>query len=104
MGQCRDKQCCTSTQSQMLQRQCRDHHRNAPKDMVLRHYCLRTYKNKKGMQKKSKEPTAAYFHLKLDCARRIVPDMEISDIVIHDEIMAHLSPGHKDVLTKFGLL
>ena len=78
--------------------------RSPPHDLILRHYCQRTYKNKDGVLKIAKEPTAAYFHLKLDCARRTAPTMELSDIVIHDEIRGHLSPGHKQVLVNFGIV
>lgn len=72
--------------------------------MILKHFCHREYKNDQGKIVQSPTVQAAYFHLKLDCARKVVTNMELSDIIIiHDEMKKSLSTGHKETLRKFGL-
>ena len=78
-------------------------YKREPNDLILKHYCHRTYRDKKGVQKLSKDPQATYYHLKLDCTRKEVPTMEIGHIIIHDEIRVHLTDGHRTVLKKFGM-
>ena len=44
-----------------------------------------------------------YFHRNLDCIRKINDNVEIQDIILHDEILADLKDEHKEVLRQFGL-
>ena len=80
-----------------------DKFKTAPNDLILKHFCHRKYKDKKGNMKISKEPQAAYFHLKLDCTRKLSPCMELSDIILHEEIRSNLSDDHINLLKNFGL-
>lgn len=81
----------------------KDKHKHEPHDVILKHYCHRRYKNKDGIYTMSKELQAAYFHMKLDCTRKVEPHMELSDVIIHEEVLGDLSDGHKAVLLKFGV-
>ncbi len=49
-------------------------------------FCYRMYKDKYGNNCCTKYLTSTYFHMKLDCVRKIAPRMEISDIVINEEV------------------
>ena len=64
-------------------------------------------KNKKLKQKnketKTKNLQAAYFHLNINCIRKVVPNMELRHIVVNDGVKEHLSDEQKMVLRKFGL-
>jgi hypothetical protein len=46
---------------------------------------------------------AAYFHLNLNCIRKVLPEMELEHIIIHAEVVATLDDGQRRVLKKFGL-
>jgi hypothetical protein len=78
-------------------------YKRPPHDIIVKHFCHRTYKNVDGIVTRSKNLQTAYFHMNLNCMRKIVPDMELRDIIIHDDVHLHLSDGHRNVLSKFGL-
>lgn len=82
----------------------KDKHKREPNDMILQYYCHRTFRDKQGNIRQSKNLQAAYFHLNLDCVRRVVPRMELSDIIINTDVEQRLTDGHKNVLMKIGLL
>jgi hypothetical protein len=65
-----------------------------PKDLILKHFCNRRYKNKDGVEVVAPIRQAAYCHLQLDCARKVVATMEIADIVIHDDVRQKLTQKH----------
>lgn len=75
-----------------------------PRNLVLKHFCHRKYLNKDGVEVTSKQLQAAYFHLNLNCTRKCKPDMEVCDIVIHNETMELLTAKHKDLLKQFGVV
>lgn len=74
-----------------------------PNDVILKHFCHRRYRDGDGKFTETKSLKAAYFHLKLDCVRKVVPQMELSHVIINDEISQVLTDGHKKLLQKFGL-
>lgn len=80
-----------------------DKFKSEPNDLVLKHFCFRKFRDRYGNNVSSKSLQATYFHLKLDCARKTEPNMELSNVIIHDEVKNKLSDGHVDVLGKFGL-
>jgi len=77
--------------------------KKAPNDLILKHFCRRSYFNKEGVYVLTPNTQAAYFHFNLDCARKIQPRMERSDILLHSEIRECLTEKHKQFLTKFGI-
>jgi hypothetical protein len=78
-------------------------HKKPPRDLILKHFCHRRYKKKDGVEGVSRTPQAAYFHLQLDCARKVVATMEKTDILIHDEVKEKLTVQHKLHLKRFGI-
>lgn len=78
-------------------------HRKPPHDLILKNFHYRRYINKSGVQVKSPHLPAAYYHLKLNCTRRVEPRMELSDIIVHDELLQLLTNGHKQLLMQFGV-
>lgn len=78
-------------------------YKTEPHDVILKHYCHRRYKDKNGNFVLSTQLQAAYFHLRLDCTRKVDPQMELRDVIIHGEIADALTTQHKDVLRKFGV-
>jgi hypothetical protein len=78
-------------------------HRKIPNDLILQHYCHRRYQNNEGIHVMSKKLQSAYCHLNLNCARMIRPEMELSDIIIHDEVRNLLTAKHEAILSKFGI-
>jgi len=78
-------------------------HLKSPHDLILKHFCHRQYRNKDGVEVVSPMSQAAYFHLNLDCARKIEPNMEREDIIVHSEIRQKLTEKHKQLLVGFGI-
>jgi hypothetical protein len=61
------------------------------------------FRNKDGLDVRSKQLQAAYFHLSYDCVRKVVPTMELRHVLLHDDVKVHLADEQKKVLRKFGL-
>ena len=80
-----------------------DRNKKPPNDVIIKHFCHRVYKNANGVETITKNLQAAYFHLNLNCIRKVVPNMELRHILINDDVKEHLSVEHKMVLRKFGL-
>jgi hypothetical protein len=78
-------------------------HRKQPHDLILKSFGHRRYTNKDGVQMNSRIIQACYYHLNLNCTRRIEPRMELSDIIVHAEIRQFLTDVHKTYLLQFGI-
>jgi serine/threonine protein kinase len=78
-------------------------HKKPPNDLILKHFCLRQFVNNEGVTQTASFMSAAYFHLNVNCTRMRVPNMEINDIVVHDEVLTKLSVEHKRILENFGM-
>ena len=81
----------------------KDKYKNNPHDIIFKHFLHRKYKNAEGIYITSRHLQAAYFHLKFDCVRKVVPRMETGDIIIHKELKDNLSEGHIKILEKIGV-
>lgn len=79
-------------------------HRKPPHDLILKNYCHRQYINKQGVPAASPNTQACYYHLNLNCTRRIEPNMELTDIIVHSEIKEMLTEGHRNLLETFGIM
>ena len=75
-------------------------YKHEPNDLILKYYCHRRYKDSNGNFVLSINLQGAYFHLKLDCARKQDPLMDLKDIIVHSEVVGCLSAGHKALLRK----
>ena len=78
-------------------------HTKPPHDMILKTFCYRKFKNKDGLDAISPKQQAAYCHFNVDCARKIAPRMEISNIILHSEVRELLTPVHTKYLMQFGV-
>jgi hypothetical protein len=75
------------------------------KEIILQNFCQREYFERSKMANcLSPNKQAVYFHLNLDCIRKVYPTMEISDVVLHDEVRSELSSNNFSVLAKFGFV
>ena len=75
-----------------------------PKDVIIRRFMMRQYKDKKtGLVTKSSKVSAAYFHLNMDCIRKVTPRVNMKDLFIHDEVWPHLNQERLTRLQKLGL-
>ena len=43
-----------------------------------------------------------YYHFNLDCVRNRFPQVELKDIVLHDEVKSNLILAHVELLHKHG--
>lgn len=75
--------------------------RTRPHDIILKKLDFKEY-TQNGIWHRSNTLANSYYHLKIDCVRRNFPQTQIKDIIIHDEIMANVDPGHINLLHKFG--
>jgi hypothetical protein len=80
-----------------------DKYKKKPHNIILKHFCRRSYKDKEGVTKQSKTLQAAYFHLNMDCVRKVVPHAEVTDVIVHEEIKRRLTEGHKKFIQQFGI-
>ena len=80
----------------------KEKYKREPYDVILKHYCHRKYRTPDGKDRMT-DLTAAYFHLKMDCARIVQPMTELTDIIINNEVLNALSEGQKSQLRKFGI-
>jgi hypothetical protein len=79
-------------------------HKKIPNDLLFKYFCRCDYTNKEGQRVLTPSPQACYyFHFKLDCARKVEPAMERTDIIVHDELRKCLKNQHKQRLRSFGL-
>ena len=78
-------------------------HTKPPNDLIMKHFCRRQYLNKEAVSVLSPNVQAAYCHFNLDCARKIQPHMERSDILLHNEIRDSLTENHKKFLMTYGI-
>jgi len=73
-------------------------------DILLEHFCHRQfYKKSSGTRCVTPMKTAAYFHLNLQCVRKIKATMELCHVLVHDEVRAKLTADQVQNLKKFGL-
>jgi len=79
-------------------------HTKPPHDIILKYFCRRQYTNKQGANAIARNMQAAYFHLNLDCARKVEPLMELTDIILHSEVRDCLTEKHKELLVQFGVI
>jgi hypothetical protein len=79
-------------------------HRKPPYDRLLKNFCHRTYNNKQGVPVTSPNSQACYYHMNLNCTRRIEPNVELTDIIVHSEMKEFLTEGHRKLLEKFGII
>ena len=77
-------------------------YKKEPKDMVLQLFCKRKYV-KDGKERTSKNLQAAYFHMNLNCIRKIEPDIETDVILVHHEVRKLLTAKHVELARKFGI-
>ena len=78
----------------------------APRDVIIRKFLYRTYTDRiTGVKKKSSTKSAAYFHLNMDCVRKVAPAANIRDIMVHDEVRPILvgDEDRQSVLRTFGI-
>jgi hypothetical protein len=78
-------------------------HKKVPHDLILKYFCKRQYLNKDGVRVTTPSQQACYFHLNLDCARKVEPRMELTDIIIHSEIREFLTERYIQFLAQFGV-
>jgi len=58
----------------------------------------RRYKDKKtGLVTQSSRVSAAYFHLNMDCVRKVMPHVNLKDLFVHNEVWPHLSRERKQI-------
>ena len=77
-------------------------HKTAPHNLLLQHFCKRKFiKDKQEVE--SHNTQAVYFHLNLNCGRKVLPSLEVKDVIVHDEIRDILTKEQKNVLEKFGI-
>ena len=70
--------------------------------MVLQLFCKRKYV-KDGEEQTSKNLQAAYFHMNLNCIRKIEPDIETDVILVHHEVRKLLTAKNVELARKFGI-
>jgi hypothetical protein len=78
-------------------------HTKPPHDLLLKTFCHRQYKNKEGVNTMSPKRQAVYCHFNLDCARKIEPRMEATNIILHAEVREAITPLHIHFLMRFGV-
>ena len=78
--------------------------RRPPNDLLLKRFDFRIYLSPKTKtQRKTNNLQSTYFHLSAECARRVQPQFEYKDIVIHNETRDQLIPGHQNILDRLGI-
>jgi len=81
-----------------------DRYSKPPRDVIIRRFMNRRYEDKKtGIVKKSSKVSATYFHLNMNCVRKVTPCVNIKDLFVHDEVWPHLTGERVSILQKFGL-
>ena len=74
-----------------------------PNDVIIKNFCNRKY-FKAGKEVLSHNVQAAYFHLNLNCVRKMFPKLETEDIIVHDEQRSKLTEERIFVLLNFGIV
>ena len=66
--------------------------RQPPNDIILKRFDHRVYTSPKSkVKKRTANLQNTYFHLNIECVRRICPTYELKDILIHDESLKQLT-------------
>ena len=74
-----------------------------PKDIIVRRFVQRQYKDMKtGLMMKSRK-SAAYFHLNINCLRKVTAHVNVKDVFVHDEMWPHLTGQRRARVKEFGL-
>lgn len=79
-------------------------YKKPPNDLILKYYCRRKFIDGQGIESVANNVSGTYFHLNLNCTRKIVPNMEVEDITVHSEVKRMITGGHKQLLLNFGLV
>ena len=80
------------------------HNRKSSNDVILKRFDYREYINPlTKLKNESVSLPNTYYHLNADCARKVVPTFEMTNIIIHDEIKKSLSPEHITVLNNLNI-
>jgi len=75
-----------------------------PKDIIIRRFMQRQYKDgKTGVMMKSPRKSAAYFHMNINCLRKVTPHVNVKDVFVHEEIWPYLTGQRGARVKEFGL-
>ena len=75
-----------------------------PKDIIIRRFMHRRYKDHEtGTYKRASKSTATYFHLNMDCIRKVTSSSNVKDIIVHDEVWPLLFGERVNRLRTFGM-
>ena len=76
-----------------------------PRDIIIRRLMHENYRGVHvgGTIKKSRKSSAAYFHLDMDCIRKVTASANVTDIVVHEEVWSLLFGERIRRLQEFGM-
>jgi len=75
-----------------------------PKDIIIRRFMRRAYKDSQtGTTKRATRMSATYFHLNMDCVRKVTSSANVKDIMVHDEVWPLLIGERVSRVQKFGM-
>jgi len=81
-----------------------DCYNRPPKDIIIRRFMHRKYTDSHiSTIKRARKSSAAYFHLNMDCIRKVTSSANVTDIVVHDEVWSLLLGKHVSRLQDFGM-
>jgi len=82
-----------------------DCYNRPPRDIIIRRLMHGNYTgvNVGGTMKRSRKSSAAYFHLNMDCIRKVTASVNVTDIVVHDEVWSLLFGERICRLHDFGM-